>query len=204
MWRPPVAQLRVVNGGGGAVTDVVASSDQSWLTITPVTTESSGLGEYQINVDRATLSTGVHRATLTFHSSANTVTVPVLLQVGAVNLASDVSTQYVLLIDNTTQEVVEQRIGNFVDGVFSYQFGSVTFAADQRYIVVSGSDMDNDGYICSAGESCGAYLTHEQPLALNSTSELGAINFTSGFEVMVQQQAYRLQSTSGKGWRKGE
>jgi hypothetical protein len=42
------------------------------------------------------------------------------------------------------------------DGSYSLTFNSVPTGEYQLFI---GSDMDNDGFICDAGEACGAYPT---------------------------------------------
>ncbi len=184
------ARLMLANGGGGDLSISSAGADEPWLALSEEAVDPvTGLGTYRITVDRGSLGVGTHRATLSFVSAANTLTVPVILQVSDGGPAGDAGYQYVLLIDSGTNRAVAGRAGRFENGVLAYSFSNVPFDSGQRYIVISGSDMDNDGFICDAGESCGAYLALDMPVEIGAGSELAGLDFSSGFEVPLALQS---------------
>lgn len=184
------ARLLLANGGGGDLSISSAGADEPWLVLSKEAVDPvTGLGTYRITVDRDSLGIGTHRATLTFVSAANTLSVPVILQVSDGGPAGDAGYQYVLLIDSGTNRAVDGRAGRFENGVLAYSFANVPFDSGQRYVVISGSDMDNDGFICDAGESCGAYLALDMPVEIGAGSELTGLDFSSGFEVPLALQS---------------
>ena len=183
-FRDTVAELNLSNGGTDPLTINSVGSSVGWLTLAAQTVDPvTQLGVYALTLDRASLAVGTYQATLTIVSSANTVTVPVILQVADTNLANDAGYQYVLLIDSSSNEVIDRQSGNFINGALDYAFLNVPFHTGQRYTILSGSDMDNDGLICDAGESCGAYLALDLPVEITPNSDLSGLDFLSGFEV---------------------
>lgn len=74
--------LTVSNGGGGSLRVNPPSEDSGgWLHISAAV-DASGLGDYTLSVDRTNLSDGRYSAAVTFTSNANTVQIPITLQVG--------------------------------------------------------------------------------------------------------------------------
>ena len=64
--------------------------------------------------------------------------------------------------------------------VFEYQFDGVS---PGEYFVVSGTDLDNDGLICDAGEACGAFPTVALPSSVRITNEdVTGVDFVGNFD----------------------
>jgi serine protease len=62
-----------------------------------------------------------------------------------------------------------------------------------RYRIVAGSDMDDDGFLCDAGESCGAYRTLDAAETIDVepavTPEISGIDFVSEFRAVITTRA---------------
>ena len=146
-----------------------------WLSLN----KFSGLGRYQVSVDRTELSEGSYRAELVVSSSLSGVADIVLsvqLQVGNSEVSANAGVQYVLVID---EDAAPDENGNLYsvggsqalianNGKYEYQIYGLKKG---RYLVSTGSDLDFDNVICDAGESCGQYPTLEQPKAITISEE---------------------------------
>jgi len=171
--------LTVSNGGGSTLTVNSPSEDSGgWLVITPAV-DGNGLGRYTVTVNRDGLDDGIYTATVNITSNADTIQIPIIMQVSNALTVNDVGVLYVLLFDRATEQtvtsVVATREGN---GRYGYQFNEV---AAGSYEIFAGTDSDNDGLICDAGEACGAYLTLDEPVNLTVDTDRDGLNFTSGF-----------------------
>lgn len=144
-----------ISNAGGSTASISAVSDNAdWLTVTAQTVDSAGLGTYLASVDRNGLSDGFYSASITVTDAAGSkVQVDVSLQQG-VTSASNLTVQYVILedADCTADDCIVASIKAGDNG--SYRFSNVE---PGNYHVLAGSDIDVDGYICGAGEICGAY-----------------------------------------------
>jgi len=169
------ATITLSNGGGEELyienINVGGAEFLSW--------QGSGLSDYAIKVDRSHLTTGTFTSTITITSNVNVVKIPVILQVGDPNITGDAGFHYILLIDPDTLETQETR-ATAKDGVYHFKFDSV---ARGTYIIVAGSDFNNNGFICDAGEACGAFFTLDDPTSLDINAYRDNIDFSSGFNV---------------------
>jgi len=181
--------LTIANIGGGALSNVNATDNAAWLTVA-----GTGLGPYTVSVNDAGLGAGVYSAIITFTSNANTVTIPVTMQVGSPG-AGNAGFHYILLFDPAADSAAYQDTAAASGGMYSYSIGGV---AAGSYYVIAGSDLDNDGIICDPGEACGAYPTFDLPTILDtSTSNLTGIDFTTGFASAIGAQSTQPQSQRG-------
>ncbi|GHD35628.1 S8 family peptidase [Halioglobus pacificus] len=146
------------------------TTDVPWLAITPVATDSNGLGTYAAALSRGDLLEGIYRGTITVTADANTLTLQALLAVGQA-LETDVGLVYVLLLDPETDTVVDQSLARAED---NYRF-VFEETATGRYQIAAGTDIDNDLFICDPGEACGAFLTLDQPLTVELDRDRGDI-----------------------------
>jgi serine protease len=205
---PPVANfgttfqsLTIVfeNAGGGTLEFGTPTEDSGgWLEVTAV--ESDDELVVTLSVEREGLDEGIYTATLTVPSSANTVEVPVFMQVAQL-LEANVGQQYVLLVDPDAFEVVRAVIAEIVgDGSQSFRFGNV---APGNYLLFTGSDADNDNFICDRGESCGVYRSPGDPvLIVVDDSDLEGLDFSSGYDLANPSAAATLEAGEGLKLRK--
>ncbi len=170
------ATVTLSKQGDGTVGSVAVSKSAgaSWLTVPA----AAGFGAYTFTVNRTGLTAGSYSAVVTFTAAPATVSVPVTLQVGtAAASSSDAGHLYILLVDGNLA-TVGQVDKDPTAGAYAYTFPSVTTGT---YYVIAGTDADDDGSICDAGESCGAYPTLGQPAALDASAAPRNIDFLVGF-----------------------
>jgi serine protease len=148
------------------VSSVSVVDSPAWLAIGQVDVNGSGLGVYSATVTRMSLAAGTYTATIAVASSAGTVNVPVVMRVGGAT-SSDAGYHYVLLVDAESLTPIGEVSGAAVNGAYPFSFASVP---EGDYLVIAGSDQDNDGVICDGGEACGSYPTLglPEPIALHA------------------------------------
>lgn len=115
-------------------------------------------------------------------SSVNTVQIPVIMQAIASPIEPDAGFLYMLLIDAATGEVVQQFESGQTNGEYAFEFTAVP---DGRYEIVAGTDSDNDGFVCHAGEACGSYLTLFNPRTIEVNGDLSSLEFSAGHVVAI-------------------
>lgn len=179
-------ELTLGNAGKGELDITGIATSATWLSVTPLEVDNSGLGTYQVTIDRQGLEGGVYSADITVTSSANATRVKVFMSVGSPGGSADVGTVYVLLYDLLNDEVVAQASARAVDGRYSFQLSGIP-AGD--YELVAGSDADNDLFICDAGEACGAWLTLDQPITLTLDSDRQDLDFPIEYQVFLPELA---------------
>lgn len=175
------ATLSVSNGGEGTLTVAAPTQDSGgWLTLKPVVVDANGVGGYAVVVDRGGLSPGTYTASVNFTSNGGDMSVPVIMQVPDVttDLTANAGYQYVLLVNPQTGDTVATVGAAVAAGVYHFTFSNVP---PGTYQIVAGTDMNNDGYICDAGEACGAYTTLDLPDSITVTGDQSGRNFTTGF-----------------------
>ncbi|MGD2113205.1 MAG: S8 family serine peptidase [Gammaproteobacteria bacterium] len=182
------ALLTVTNGGGGTLTVDPPTDDATWLTVTPGAIDpATGTGTYLAGVSRSGLAEGLYTATITVSSpSANTVQVPVIMQVTTLSQDADAGYHYVLLIDPATGTPKYQASAAASNGVYQYTLSGV---ADGTYELLAGTDLDNDNTVCIAGEACGGYVSLDQLTPVTVNGNRTGLDFTSGFSVIINATA---------------
>jgi serine protease len=179
------ATLSLVNGGGGSLSITAASDDAGWLTVGAASDPVTGLGFRAVTVNRSGLAVGTYTASITLVSTANTATVPVIMQVSATSPVANAGFHYVLLVDPDTGESVYFTQLNSSNGLYSFGIADVVSGS---YVVVAGSDHNNDSYICDAGEACGAYPTLDSIALLEVSGNVTGVNFGTGLNTVIQPQ----------------
>jgi serine protease len=173
----------VANGGTAELVVTGAVTSAGWLRVTPDGIDTDGLGRYAISVERAGLAVGSYSGWVEFDSSAGSKRVSVLMQVVSVAGVPDAGWQYVLLMDPGSFDTVGQTVVRALGERVPYRFGSVTTG---DYLVVAGTDMNNDGYICEDGEACGAYPVEGRPVIVSVAGERLDIDFSTAFRTSPQ------------------
>ena len=169
------------NSGGGELDSVSLEASEDWISVTPLSTSDSGLGQYRIGVSRASLAPGIYEGSLRASSSANELSIRVLASVADV-LESDLGQIYLLLIDPSQEAPVAQTLGELDGGTYRFAFPSVPSGT---YQIFAGTDLDNDLLICDAGEACGAYLTIDQPLTVTIDRDRSDLDFPIDFFIAL-------------------
>lgn len=199
--------LSASNGGNPdadlTVSGVVFTSDDGddWLTLVDEADATTGLGDYRAQVDRTGLDDGLYTGTIRFSSDRNDVDVSVIMQVGdAENAESNAGHHYVLLVEPGTFTTVDFLEEDASEGTYRFRFGGV---APGEYLVVAGTDSDNDFQICDPGEACGAYPTTETVVPVEVEDD-ESIRFVTGFGSSVGAAAASVAPPGGFSRRIGE
>ena len=186
-----VAEVVASNAGGGTlvVTDVTAfvTTAEQWLSVTPASVDANGLGRYSIAVDRAGLAVDSYSGFVEFTSdNGGTVRVNVLMEVAAASGEPDAGRQYILLVDAATGEARAQVDVLADSSSVAYQFDGVL---PGEYIVISGTDLNNDGFICDEAEACGAYPVENSPETIVVDGAVTGIDFLVAYRTGVPTAA---------------
>ena len=172
----------ISNAGTDPLTISSVSSASPWLSVTTGTVDGSGLGTYHAHVDRSGRAVGAYQGQIDVVSSAGTVHVTVLMSVAG-PAASDTGFQYVLLVDAQTLTPIDAVPLAATNGTYPYAFQNVP---QGDYLLISGSDMDDDGLICDGGEACGSYPTLDLPTPLTVDANKSNIDFGVAFRQSIR------------------
>ena len=186
-----VLELELRNGGNGELELLELSSSQPWLQLRPLDVQGTGLGLYQVTVERAGLAVGVYSAEISARSSVNTLTIRVIMSQGNTD-AADVGIVYILLYEQGAEEPIAQAIASSNGGRYDFAFGDVPRG---QYQVFAGSDADNDLLICDPGEACGSWLTVDQPIIIDLQSDRENIEFPVDYLIAIPASETVAQST---------
>ena len=171
------------NGGGGKVevgTPITNyESGSGWLTAAlAAPTSSLSASKLELTVERKGLAVGSYRATVGVPqlNPANTVTVRVDLSVGGDNPFKD--TIFVLLVDAVTLETLAQVDTDVVRGL-AFTFPE---AKNGNYLLVAGTDRDNNNLLGEDFELFGLWPTFDSPsvLPIADRQELRGLDFAVG------------------------
>ncbi len=160
--------IALSNQGAGDLTFVSIASNQPapWLVRNVVDVDPGNTvngDQLDLVVDRTNLQPGVQQVTVTLNytdaaSNSLTVDVVVRLQVGASTVTND--TVYVLLVDPVT---FESRYQTDTEVVSNFNF-SMANVATGSYLLVAGTDRDNDDILGDEGELFGAFPSTDTPV----------------------------------------
>ena len=170
-------------GNGPVVITSVSQDSSGWLTIQEQTVDGAKLGTYVVTINRAVLAVGLYTAIISFATDVAGVTaVPVSVQVPDASglIPGDAGYQYVSLRDANNNFSAVRSVGLASNtGRYPYQF---TGLQPGSYVVISGSDLDNDGSICSPSEACGMYPYRGQYVTIDLIDQnIEDIDFDTGF-----------------------
>ncbi|MBN2318306.1 MAG: S8 family serine peptidase [Acidobacteria bacterium] len=170
--------VTVFNGGDGSLNVDNFYSNATWLSVTPSTdVDGNGFGTYIVDVKREGLDDGIYTATLTFEAGTQLVRISVSMQIGLNSRTASGGYHYILLLDAETKATLAQYPSPGTSGL--YEFGFTGLSYGTPYVVFAGTDPDNNGYICGEGETCGAYISLDQPIKLEIQENTQGIDFTT-------------------------
>ena len=177
--------LGINRAGSGQLSVTRVEASEPWLSVSPSEVDADGLGVYSVTIDRGLLGDGVNSGEITVFSSENTLRVSVLATGGSATV-SDLGRIYILLIDDTTEQVVAEASALPSSGDYTFDFGEVPAGTYQIY---AGTDLDNDFLICDPGEACGAWLTIDQPQSITLASDREDVDFAIEYLVVIPTTA---------------
>ncbi|HEX5650969.1 MAG TPA: S8 family peptidase [Steroidobacteraceae bacterium] len=179
------ADVTVLNGGSGTLAITEVRTSATWLRASASAVDAGGLGRYSIDAERSTLAPGSHAGWVEFVSDAGPKRVTVTLQVTTATLEPDAGLQYVVLLRTDTRATAGPQASVRVLGT-STQY-RIEDVGSGTYLVVAGTDMNNDGSICDDGEACGAYPVEPEPTVVEvGTADVSGIDFTTAFRTNVE------------------
>ncbi|WP_020406323.1 S8 family peptidase [Hahella ganghwensis] len=136
----------------------------------------------------------------------NTLSIPVTLVLVDPSSSPDAGRHYILLVDDasvaadqgTPDTDVYQAVADAVDGEYTF---TVTDVPAGIYMLVAGSDNDDDGLICDEGEACGFYPITGRPETVEITADRSGLVFSTGYSEAVSSSSTENQG-SGGGYRR--
>jgi serine protease len=160
----------------------------AWLSVAADSVDASGLGTYRVSVDRSALDDGLYTGRIRFTSEDhNAVDVDVIMQVGDPALAQpDAGHHYILLVDPDSQKTLDVIEADASHGEYKFDFGDVQSG---DYILIAGTDLDGDRFICGPGEACGAFPTTETIAPITVNGDRHHLDFITGFAAPVGASA---------------
>lgn len=165
--------LVISNAGTGHLRIDSIDTADIWLAVEPAETDEDGLGSYSVNLDRNLIPIGSHRSSITISSNAGTTTIQVILQQADPDMqgSGDAGLLYMLLVNAHSGQVEQEASAHVQAGEYVYKFSQVP---PGDYQIYSGSDADNDLFICDAGEACGAWPVLDSQAAIFSYGRISA------------------------------
>ncbi len=195
--------IRVTNLGTGTIEILPGSitTSQPWLDVVAVSVDGNGLGDYQLTADRTGLAEGSHSATALFTPAdpdTNSVSISVTVQIPGTNAAADAGLFYVIAVNEDGSSEGSAAVVGASNGEYDWVLNDLPAGS---YRIFAGSDMDDDNFLCDAGESCGAYRTLDSTEQISvdpaSTAEVSDIDFVADFRVVITTQTVGAGSGAG-------
>jgi serine protease len=190
------ADVIAANAGDGTLTISAVTATQPWLSATESQVNADGLGRYTLSVNRSGLAEGSYSGVVTFAWNGETangepvsgepVNVNVLMEVTPVSSEPDAGQQYILLLDPDTSDNLAQVEVLADASSVPYRFEDVQ---SREYIVLAGTDLNNDGFICDPAEACGAYPVESAPQTISVDDDIAGLDFVVTYRSGVPTSA---------------
>jgi len=156
-------EVTVRNRGSGDLEITAISVPVPWLAASPSSPlPAAAPVVVRLTASRSGLAPARYTATVAIDTSAGRVQVPLTLEVTATGevAVGDVGHAFVLLVDPLSRQTVAQGT--------SSSAGSYAIAFDEpvpagSFLVVAGTDRDNDGLVGDPGEALGVYPSVDSP-----------------------------------------
>jgi subtilisin family serine protease len=185
--------VQAYNAGGGriSITDVVASSQN--ISISAPSSED-GLGEYTVSLDRNNLSQGVYTESIQFSSDYGSRLLTLYFEELASNAEQpDGGKIYILLYNLISDDPIKQVSSVAVSGQYSFTIEDIN---PDVYYLVTGSDIDNDGFICGPAEACAYWPSREQEDLIVANKSFDNIDMVLRFEAQVSASSQALSTVN--------
>jgi len=174
--------LNIRKFGTAAVRDVSPLVSAKWLKIVK-SSSSTSADTYVLSVDRTGVAPGAYSVILRVtDTSGLTQDVVVSMRVaGSTATSSSATPVYILVWDAISQKTVA-----FVQvdstTLNERDFNLTPLKSTTTYLLIAGSDSDNDRVICEVGDLCSAWPIDEKLSGVSSSSSTTRVKLTVGFE----------------------
>ena len=162
--------------GGGPVLISGVTTDRSWLM---AEYHHSSSPFVTVRVDRMALPPGVHFGQVSIDSNAVARTVPVTVRVK--NPGGNAGTVYVIVADPDNLEPVAQVMSEAAQR-YEYLIPEVPAGS---YIMIAGTDRDDDGLICDPGEACGVWPAIDSRLPVDVNGDQTGIDIPVSLDLIT-------------------
>ena len=189
-------QIDIKNAGIGTLNITEITDDADWLTVTP----ASGTAPLTVNavVDRSGLADGDYTATITITSDASqgdtTATIQVKMKVGGPTVGN-VGTVFVLVVNQETFETVTEAQTTLAQ-IYAFTLPETPAGT---YVIVAGTDRDDDGTICDIEDACGFF---PEPVTVTAGQDRPNVDFLIGELVSPQNATSVLGDHRGQKLRR--
>ncbi|MFO7530808.1 MAG: S8 family serine peptidase [Marinobacter sp.] len=182
------------------IDSVQLESPAAWLEVGAVEPDSSGISfTIDLSLIPEELEEGVsERTTLQIDYTGDeprTLEIPVIGQQLDDQVARNAGRHFVLLIDPEPEgeifTTVAQATAEVVNGQYQFSFRPddgvepryLSEVPPGTYFLVAGSDLDNDGLICHAGEACAEYPVSglREEIAISAGEAIQGIRMTTSY-----------------------
>lgn len=159
-----LARVTLRNRGGGELQVTAVSVAVPWLSATPsATLPAPAPLSIDLTASRSGLAPARYTTTVAVDTNVGRLALPVTLEVtasGAVE-PGDVGNTFVLLVDPLSRRTVAQGTSASANG-YPVDFGGPVPVG--RFLLVAGTDRDDDGFVGDPGEALGVHPTVDSPL----------------------------------------
>ena len=153
------------------------------------------MGEYTISLDRNNLSQGVYTESIQFLSDAGSPPLRIYFEELTSNAEqADGGKIYSLLYNLTSDDPIKQVSSLAVSGQYSFTMEDIN---PDVYYLVTGSDLDNDGFICGPAEACAYWPSKEQEDLIIANKSFDNIDMALRFEAQVSASSQALSTVNG-------
>jgi serine protease len=113
--------------------------------------------------------------------------VPVLA-LSSTDYQRDAGVHYIQLINSNNGEAIKQVFANASNGEYTFTMENIPFG---NYILIAGSNPDNNGFICESAEACGEYpsIGYVEEITIDESSPaVSTFSFETGFNQIAISQ----------------
>lgn len=130
-----------------------------WLSLQAANTDSNGLGDWLVNIDRSNFGNDLYQDVIVLQSGGSKLYVPVSAH-GEDYLprGTGISKMLVQFLNPDSRQI-EHYLEASIDSMQGFSFSSQGVPSG-NYIIRASSDLDNNGLYCESGEFCG-YLNDD-------------------------------------------
>ena len=122
-----------------------------------------------------------------FSNTSLTISATINVIVNSVSVNPDAGRINVLLIDPITGNTLYFLERDPLNGEYFY---SITGVEPGDYYLLAGSDLDNNSFICEAGESCGSYPTLGDSAVISVDRDMTNLDFDISFDQTLNSSQF--------------